>query len=187
MSYVSTGDWMLWFCTGSMRLYPCSVLQWCNFRQHCSQATHGSRSHSPWSIRCCCLLSPVPAPGASPLHQHPVLDWRNAPSTRPPWRNMLLEAWNKPSSCTCFIVIISKIFILWCFVAPMVIIGNYRFLFGHHFPSFIVCSHRFFLCLFGYSNRLLTTLAETHKKQYTVSHIGELSSETVALKALLKA
>lgn len=74
---------MLWFCTGTMCLYPCSVLKWCNFRQHCSQATHWSHSHSSWSIRCCSLLSPVPAAGASPQHQHPVLDWRNAPSTRP--------------------------------------------------------------------------------------------------------
>ncbi len=60
-------------------------------------------------------------------------------------------------------VIISKIFISLSFAAPMAISGNCRCVFGLHFPSFIVCSHRPFLCLFGHSNYLLTTLAETGK------------------------
>ncbi len=49
------------------------------------------------------------------------------------------------------------------------------------FRSFIVCRHQSFLCLFGRSNRLFETLAETGKKQHAASHISELKSESVAL------
>ncbi len=61
-------------------------------------------------------------------------------------------------------VIFSKGFILFSFVAPLVIICNSRCVFGPHFTfSFLVCCRRAFLCLFGRSNRLLTTLTETRK------------------------
>ncbi len=84
-------------------------------------------------------------------------------------------------------VVISKIFILLSFTAPMAIISNCMGFFGPHFSfSFLVRSHRSFLCLFGHNNRLLASLADTRKKQYAASHTGELKSEFVKrLTALL--
>ncbi len=84
-------------------------------------------------------------------------------------------------------VIISKVFILFSLASSVAIISNCRCVFGPHFPSFTVCSQRPFLCLFGHSNCLIATLAEIRKKQYAASHTGELKSESVAFKALLKA
>ncbi len=66
-------------------------------------------------------------------------------------------------------VIILKIFISVSFVASMAIIGSRGCVFGPHFS----------FCL-------LTMLAETGKKKYATSHTGELKSESVALKTLLK-
>ncbi len=59
-------------------------------------------------------------------------------------------------------------------MAPMTKSGNCRYIFGSHFPSFIVCCHQSFLCLFGHSNHFLTTLAETGGKKYAASHTGVL-------------
>ncbi len=64
---------------------------------------------------------------------------------------------------SCLKLIILKIFTSLSFAAPMVIIGKYRCVFGPHLPSFIVCCHRPFLCLFGHTNRLFAMLAETRK------------------------
>ncbi len=73
-------------------------------------------------------------------------------------------------------------------MAIMIIAGVFLHLSSVSVSSFIVYSQRSFLCLFGHSNRLLTVLAETGKNtEKTASHEGDLKSESVALKALLKA
>ncbi len=85
-----------------------------------------------------------------------------------------------------FKVRISKSFLSLSFVGPMAVSSNC--VFGPHFSfsfSFIVCSHRFFLCLFGHSNSFLVVLAETGKNSMQ-THTDELKSKSVALKASLK-
>ncbi len=76
---------------------------------------------------------------------------------------------------------ISNIFISFSFAAPLVISGNCRCVFGPHF-SFIVCSHRPFLCLFGHSNRLLTMLTEPGKNS-TPLHTQVSWRASLSLKA----
>ncbi len=78
----------------------------------------------------------------------------------------------------------AKIFISLSFAAPLAISGNCRRVFGPHFPSFIVCSHQSFLCLFGHGNRLVSVLVETGKTQYAASHTAE--ERVCCVKILVK-